>query len=428
MMHYALGAIAVLLAWVFWIAQEHPLYKRVIVPSHLENHPALAVDDVLTTAQADQLMEALKFQYGALGSNVDDGQNITHEHIGEAVPISPDGSCRHPYMVPSKNRELCLLANRVDIGRHFILAGGAEGKKERYFDALVRLLSFGLYIFNPAEIPVVQTLFSSEKFLSTARKLCPPDQQVIDPFQFNFIVQVPGQSVATHLDGVWFWNANRFQIPQWLLAVMAFSGIFKDDFVNQVQFVTYFHKSAPTSGGDFFAWTRDGSPPTTFPATPLSGLAVDGSKTMHSAGIYHPERNAPPIDKSKKNQLVYDSVADRWDAVTGNQTVGSFPTGELRCSLVFRARCFASEEAKARFNDAEDAKARFLGLEEILSRLSDELLRRGKLVPEKRVDLAVALLDTFITYPYSYDAFMPLNYCALGKLIPAFDPLLSFVC
>lgn len=37
-----------------------------------------------------------------------------------------------------------------------------------------------------------------------------------DPFQFNFILSVPGQTVALHLDAPYFFGATRFQVPQWL--------------------------------------------------------------------------------------------------------------------------------------------------------------------------------------------------------------------
>jgi hypothetical protein len=43
---------------------------------------------------------------------------------------------------------------------------------------------------------------------------------------------VPGQTVSTHIDAVYFWGATRFQIPQWLLAAMAFSNMWKDEFVD----------------------------------------------------------------------------------------------------------------------------------------------------------------------------------------------------
>jgi len=44
---------------------------------------------------------------------------------------------------------------------------------------------------------------------------------------------------------VFFWGASRFQFPQWLLAVMKFSGLFEDRFVHQVQVVAYLHSWAP---------------------------------------------------------------------------------------------------------------------------------------------------------------------------------------
>jgi hypothetical protein len=76
--------------------------------------------------------------------------------------------------------------------------------------------------------------------------VCPAQKQVLDPFQFNFILQVPGQTVAAHIDGAYFWGATRFQYPQWLLAVMVFSGLFKEQFVDQVQVVGYLHDWTPT--------------------------------------------------------------------------------------------------------------------------------------------------------------------------------------
>ena len=60
-------------------------------------------------------------------------------------------------------------------------------------------------------------------------------------------MQLPWQTVAAHVDGAYFWGATRFQLPQWLLAAMVFSGRFADRFVNQVQVVAYLHRWAPES-------------------------------------------------------------------------------------------------------------------------------------------------------------------------------------
>jgi len=100
-------------------------------------------------------------------------------------------------------------------------------------------------MFDLQEFPIISKLFEDQKFRHMAQTICPDDQQHLDPFQFNIIIQTPGQSVATHIDGVYFWGASRFQFPQWLLAVMKFSGLFEDRFVHQVQVVAYLHNWAP---------------------------------------------------------------------------------------------------------------------------------------------------------------------------------------
>ncbi len=119
---------------------------------------------------------------------------------------------------------------------------------------VARLLSFGRYLFNVSAYPAVAELFQEPAFQAASAQTCPPDMQTLDPFQFNFIVQAPGQTVATHIDGVYFWGADRFTLPQWLLAVMQFSGLFEHLFIPQVQVVAYFHEWSDPRGGEFIYW------------------------------------------------------------------------------------------------------------------------------------------------------------------------------
>ena len=148
-------------------------------------------------------------------------------------------------MVPNSNRSSCVLAGRIDIGRHYILTGGHAGLRESYDSLASRVQSFGRYMFNLSDYPAAAQLFNEPRFLALARNVCPRDKQHLDPFQFNFIIQVPGQTVAAHVDGAYFWGATRFQFPQWLLAAMKFSGLYEDRFVDQVQVVAYFHEWEP---------------------------------------------------------------------------------------------------------------------------------------------------------------------------------------
>jgi len=84
------------------------------------------------------------------------------------------------------------------------MTGGLEGVKERYADLVDRVSSFGRYTFfhDIDKYPTVKALFSSESFLKSAEKVCPVQHSAdgglepvyLDPFQFNFIIQVPGQT------------------------------------------------------------------------------------------------------------------------------------------------------------------------------------------------------------------------------------------
>lgn len=90
------------------------------------------------------------------------------------------------------------------------MTGGLEGVKESYGSLVDRVSSFGKYTFfeDIDKYPAVKALFSSEKFVRSAEKVCPSQDSTgsagdsdsggnlsyLDPFQFNFIMQVPGQT------------------------------------------------------------------------------------------------------------------------------------------------------------------------------------------------------------------------------------------
>lgn len=53
-----------------------------------------------------------------------------------------------------------------------------------------RVQSFGRYIFDIKRYPAMEKLFYSDEFVKAAKKICPSHRQVLDPFQFHFIIQV----------------------------------------------------------------------------------------------------------------------------------------------------------------------------------------------------------------------------------------------
>eukprot|EP01094_Clydonella_sp_ATCC50884_P011068 TRINITY_DN2086_c0_g1_i1.p1 TRINITY_DN2086_c0_g1~~TRINITY_DN2086_c0_g1_i1.p1 ORF type:complete len:431 (-),score=189.18 TRINITY_DN2086_c0_g1_i1:129-1421(-) len=421
---------------VAWLALALGLYlyaaPRVSLPDHLLHHPAVYVPDLISPEVGAELRRLAK-EMKEFPTNSNDLKfyKTRHEHVGEAQPLGADGKCDHPFLVPNVNKTECILPGRIDVGRHYIQAGGVQGLKEHFEEIVPRLLSFGRYIFDLTDFPVVDELFAAQHFQEAAKKTCPADKQVLDPFQFNFIVQVPGQTVALHVDAVYFWGATRFDVPQWLLAAMQFSGLFRDRFIDQIQVVGYFHEweATPERGGQFVYWDSESEQPKKVDPVPLAGSVVDGSKTVHAATVYRPGEKAPLLEKSADIKLSY-AGGERWELREDGRLVRTYDTDELRWTIVYRARCFESEERRQHFHALPDDER--LELDEILDTLSEELVRRGRLSAGdevSRLDLAMLIMDEFISYPLPPDhATFPFNYCLLSKLLPSLRPLTDLVC
>ena len=443
--------------------------KGLMPPEHLRNHTLLFEPGLIPPDVGEALRVAIKkvsSEGGGMPSNARDTNFYSpkHEHIGEARPRDPlTGECDHPFLVPSKNGSLCVLAGRLDIGRHFITTGGLDALRESYDTLVSRVLSFGVYLFGSDVPSAVRGLFSDERFVALARKICPTDRQYLDPFQSNFIVQVPGQTVAAHLDGVYFWGADRFQFPQWLLAAMQFSNLFADRFVHQVQVVGYLHEWQPSSdrAGEFVFWDGSTRLGIKEDPLPLAGSAVDGTKTVHAATVYMPQEQPPAIDKDLDTRLFYNSAGGkkarggksaggsekRWQLRVGDEVLRNYTTDDLRMSIVYRARCFRDAAEAKKFNaQLADGRPPERGsgqpqppmeLEDVLRVFAEDLVKRGKvqslvyaLDPSWRLEFALLIMDTYIKYPLPTrpGTLILKNYCALPRTHPWTKPFLSLIC
>ena len=170
------------------------------------------------------------------------------QSAGESVPLDhPD--CDHPYMTVKENK-FCALPNRLDVAMHFLKTGGFDKKMETYEKMAARIITFRHKLLNSVLNESQLKLIYGEKFLGKARDLCarnelkPFDKQklVTGLFQFDVIVMVPGQELPMHLDLPYFWNADRRNIPHWLLILMKKSNLFNDRFIPQVQGVSWLSK------------------------------------------------------------------------------------------------------------------------------------------------------------------------------------------
>jgi hypothetical protein len=432
-------AVAVV-AGIYWM-----LPARQEIPAHLKRHPLVDVGrGFLDDATIEALLEMTR-SIRTIGTAARDYDMYTAavDHIGEAVPVNTDGSCPALFLMPNGDKTRCVFPGRSDVGRHYIKSGGTEGRKESFDLLASRVQPFQKLMFDWSQYGVANKLMADEKFTKLARDVCPKDKQLLDPFQFNIIAQVPGQTVATHIDAPVFMYGTRQTAPQWLLAAMVFSGLFQEDYVNQVQLVGYFHKWNDTNrGGKFFFWNDDNATPRE--SDPVSGSAnsVDGVKVVHAAGLYMPNHKPPLISKDAVNVLEYQGQkttgAHQWDVIANGNVLRSYDEDELRFSAVYRARCFANDEERQLFKD--NVKQRAWTVDHILSRFEEDMKIRGawpfdaadsvanRATPSDRYKLGVAIMDTYIKYPYSPNAWFPLNYCALDRVVPSLAPLLKPVC
>lgn len=422
------------------VALTLQLLPRASIDSHLSEHLAYIKNDFLTEKNHADLL-GLIYEMKEFPSNVDNkgtGFIPKYPHVGEATPTNKDGSCSHPYLIPNYDKTLCILPERIDVGKHFIMTGGLDGNKEAVGDLINRVSSFGKYTFfkDIDKFPIVKSLFESDNFQAAAKSVCPKNATALDPFQFNFIFQVPGQTVAMHLDAPYFWGASRFHFPQWLLAVMMFSNLFQDRFIDQIQVVGYLHNWDPSlqangGGGQFVYYTNETNIGIVTPQ-PRAGVIVDGSKTLHAAKIYRPDVKAPALDKNKQSSLVYIDGND-WELQVDGTAIRKYKTEDLRISIVYRARCFASPEQAQQYTENLDTD--MLPLETILQTLRDDLVARGittkaKLDTMNPLDFAELLLGSYIKYPLPPKelAFVPYNYCALPLVLPWTQPFFDLIC
>ncbi len=421
----------------------HSLQRAKIAPN-LSNHPVVVKENLIPMDVAKDLLDIIE-AFQNYSSNVDQskaqGFEPLYEDIGEAQPINEDGTCTHQFLFPNMKKTKCIPPQRVDIGKHYVMTGGIDGSKEIYEDLVDRVSSFGRYTFisDLDQYPAVKKLFESDTFQDAAKSICPMEKKFLNPFQFNFIIQVPGQTVALHIDSPYFWGASRFEFPQWLIVAMVFSNLFNEKFIDQVQVVGYLHQwDAIGQGGEFVWYNNDTSFESVLPK-PNSGSLVDGSKVLHASKVYRPEVKAPHLDKNKDSILRF--VGDnKWVIQSNDEIIQNYTTDDLRIAIVYRARCFKDEEEVNKYNNYEEKIKNknyddVLELSVILDTFINDLVKRNILTHDNKndiskLDLAFLIIDTYIQYPLPPLQFaqIPYNYCALALKYPFTKYFLKYIC
>jgi hypothetical protein len=436
-MSKVLGALVVIVLAVF--VNFTFLAKRNRIPSHLMGHTLVDKENFLSPEMVEKLLANTRKSSPIYSTTKEPAVFKTQfDNIGEAVPANLSatgaGRCPHRLLTLDNSGTRCIFPGRIDVGRHYLMTGGPEAKKESAELLTSRVQPFLHYILDYKEDPVTKELLEHKDMVKFAENICPKDKPFLDPFQFNYVVNLPGQTVATHVDAVYFRKASRFHMPQWLLAVMHFSGLFKEDYVDQVQIVAYYHKWTDDRSGPFLFWNTPGEPEISWPIT-RSANSVDGSKVIHAAGVYMPERKPPILPRGARNTLEYKKGPKGehlWDVKTDGQLLQSYVEDDLRFSAVYRCRCFKDAADKKKY-DEEQKPENAWTIDYVMGILRKDMDKRGILAENAeigKIQLAELLLDTYVKYPLSPNALIPYNLCAIGELdaFAFLKPLLSYVC
>jgi hypothetical protein len=210
---------------------------------------------------------------------------------------------------------------------------------------------------------------------------------------------LPGQELGLHTDVPQFRLAPGEFLPAWLRVVMCHSGLFERWRLAVATVIAYLgHQSV----GGAFAYFPDGPEGGAATIDPQEGdaVALDADTVFH--GIDRVGARAvvpPPVTDGSR---VVHMGANRWSLVgpsgSSDESVQTYGSDELRFSVSWKACCFADEVDKMRWDRHTDD----LPADTIISRLTDELVARGRVTPSSVLsndELGRLFVDEFVRFP-----------------------------
>jgi predicted dehydrogenase len=237
----------------------------------------------------------------------------------------------------------------------------------------------------------IESLFHHEGFIEAARELV--GLELVEPMMLYANFLLPGQELSVHTDTPQYRGLSKKQVPEWLLVVMAHSGLFERWRIHIASAVSFF---APCDEGDFILYP-DGpnGEAEHVPVIDNTAVALDADTLFHGVQrVGALDADPPPIEIGM--HLHWNE--DAWEVgFEDREPVAEYPWGELRFSLQWKAHCYEDEAEKELIASHEDD----LDLEMVTEMLVDDLRRRdviGDEVPDD-TQLALTLIDTYVQFP-----------------------------
>lgn len=237
----------------------------------------------------------------------------------------------------------------------------------------------------------IEPLFEHEEFIDAARKLI--DRPLVEPSMLYANFLLPGQELATHTDTPEYRGLSKKQVPEWLLVVMAHSGLFERWRIKIAAAVAFF---APCEGGDFVLYP-DGpnGAIANVPVETNTAVVLDTDEIFHGVErVGAPDAPAPPAEIGMG--LSWNGEA--WEVgFDGKAPVATYPWGGLRFSLQWKAYGYRDEAEKQLIADHSDD----LNEQMVIDMLVEDL-RRREIITDSAPDdteLAISMIDTYVKFP-----------------------------
>ncbi|HEX9682671.1 MAG TPA: hypothetical protein VGA13_06285 [Acidimicrobiales bacterium] len=286
------------------------------------------------------------------------------------------------------------LPQRFDAALNFIRTGGRLGSNDDVRRAAARTnyvretYAYGDDVF----LAGIEELRDHEALRSAA--VAVHDRPLIEPAIVYANVLLPGQELATHTDVPEFRGANRTTTPQWLLVVMAHSGLFETWRMPIATAIAYFGGG---DGGALHLYPDGADGPVDTVATAHdTAVVLDTDSIFH--GVDRVDGDDSWLDSASIGDRLHPADGGGWQLRgDGGEVRGRFGAETLRFSVSWKAYCFADHADRDRWHHHRDD----LGLDQILDTLEDDLRRRQDLDGDrpKPVDFGRLLVDTYIRFP-----------------------------
>jgi len=366
--------------------------------------------------------------------------------VGEEEPILPDGSCESTEFT-SANGDFCHVGGRQDIFFHYVKTGGWYGAKETVEKLFSSIYSFINYYPDKVNDPIIQKLFQSDVYKESIKNMCSvgldleKDKQEdikFHPLQVNIVMIPPGMDLPLHQDNQWYWGINQRSAPDWLLHAMKESGLYDSIMIPQAQGVTYLHGTSEqpvySNGGRYLYYPNGpGGQVKSIPPKRGQAIIMDGGTTIHGVERTHPGHVSGHLRRGGFNRIEYQGN-ETWYVLSDDDLVDVYKTQDFRITFVWRGLCFKDTEQQDKFKQQLERED-FKDNEEILKELIQDLKNKNKIKPEVNLDsisrkeLIRKLTKEYMQYPLDVpNAWIPINYCAIGYNKPWIKWLLSPFC